>query len=138
MERLEAETQHVGARRKHSRSATYPELRARRGAAPPGQEAGARALTRRAAAQRFPTATAARQAQGRGALARVGQDRRHHHHESTRQAARLQAQRCTHLTACAPAARRAPRWRARTRLAGRRGRSAAHRTAPPSALARGG
>lgn len=82
MERLEAKAQHVGAGGEHPRPAAHQELRARRGAAAPGTQARARALARGARAQRLRgTPPAARQAQGRSAVARVRQDRRHHHYE---------------------------------------------------------
>lgn len=104
MERVEAEAQHVGAGGKHTRPSTDPELRARRRAAAAGAQARARALARGARAQRLRGAPP-RQAQGRGAVARVWQDWRHHHYEPAVEATRHQTERqqnapdhCTAIT----------------------------------------
>lgn len=90
MERVEAETQHLGAGGEHSRPAAHRELRARGGPAPAGTQAGARTLARRASTQRFRgAAPTARQAQGRSTLSGVGKDRSHNNHEPTSEAARI-------------------------------------------------
>lgn len=123
MERLEAEAQHVGAGGKHSRSEAHSELRARRRPPAAGQEARTRALARGARAQRLRGAPpATRQAQSRGAVPRVGQDRSHDHHEPTRlQASRLfQGERWPHRArttrGTTTAAGRAAWWCRRSRL----------------------
>lgn len=104
MERVEAKAQHVGAGGKHTRPSTDPEFRTRGRTAAAGAQARAGALSCGARAQRLRGAPP-RQAQGGGAVARVRQDRRHHHYESAFKATRPQTERQQNAACrCAPTA----------------------------------
>lgn len=88
MERLEAQAQHLGARREYSRPTTHTEFRARRGKAARSQKR-TRALPRRASTQRLRRATSAsRQTQGRSPQG-VWENRSHHYYEPTCKKARF-------------------------------------------------